>query len=93
MVLYLCENKICKYHVDRLELPEDYTHEKRLELLSFLQILKDGFVTDKMRGRYEHSLTLQEIVDGVAKFDGYRIVYPLQVAFVVAGCIDHGSML
>ena len=92
MVLYLCGREICKYPVDRLELPEDYT--KKTELLSFLQILQDGFVTDKMRGRYEHSLTLQEIVDGVDKYDGYRIVRPaLECMFVVAGGTDYGSTL
>ena len=92
MVLYLCEIEICKYPVDRLELPEDYT--KKTELLSFLQILEYGFVTDKMRGRYEHSLTLQEIVDGVDKYDGYRIVRPaLECMFVVAGGTDYGSTL
>ena len=92
MVLSLCGKEICKYPVDRLELPEDYT--KKSELLNFLQILKGGFVTDKMRGRYEHSLTLQEIVDGVDKYDGYRFVYPaLQKFFVVAGGTDYGSTL
>jgi hypothetical protein len=92
MVLYMWEREICKYHVERLELPEDYT--KITELLNFLQILEDGFVTDKMRGRYEHSMTLQEIVDGVQKYPGYRIVPPaLERIFVVAGCIDYGSTL
>jgi hypothetical protein len=69
------------------------TEDNSLELLNFLQILEKGFVTDKMRGCYEHSLTLQEIVDGVAKYNGYRIVSPLQAVFVVAGCTDHGSTL
>ena len=69
------------------------TEDNRLELLNFLQILEKGFVTDKMRGCYEDSLTLQEIVDGVAKYNGYRIVSPLQAVFVVAGCTDHGSTL
>jgi hypothetical protein len=92
MVLYMWKREICKYHVERLELPEDYT--KITELLSFLQILEDGFVTDKMRGRYEHSMTLQEIVDGVEKYPGYRIVRPaLERIFVVAGCTDYGSTL
>ena len=92
MVLYMCEREICKYPVDRLELPEDY--KKKTELLSFLQILEDGFITDKMRGRYEHSLTLQEIIDGVEKYDGYRIVRPaLEYMFVVAGCTNYGSTL
>ena len=93
MVLYWLKTKICKYHVDRLELPEDYT--KINELLSFLKILENGFITDKMRGRYEHSLTLQEIVDGVEKYRGYRIVRPAleERIFVVAGCTDYGSTL
>ena len=65
-----------------------------MELLSFLEVLKLGFVTDKLRGRYEHSLTLQEIVDGVEKFDGYRIVRPaLECMFVVAGGTNYGSTL
>ena len=92
MVLYMCEIEFCQYPVDRLELPGDYP--KITELLRFLRIVHDGFITDKMRGRYEHSLTLQEIVDGVAKYDGYRIVHsPLNCVFVVAGCTDYGSML
>ena len=91
MVLTMCGGYICKYPVDRLELPEDYT--KIQELLSFLNHVKDGFITDKMRGRYEHSLTLQEIVDGVQKYPAFIVNSPKEpeCMFVVAGCSDYSS--
>ncbi|KAG0591627.1 hypothetical protein KC19_1G189600 [Ceratodon purpureus] len=89
MVLKSFGVDICDYPVERLELPEDYG--KRNELLNFLLTLAedDGFVTDKMRGRYENSLTLLEIVGGVGQHNGYRTVQPEESQFVVAGSTNH----
>lgn len=77
---------LCEYPVERLELPEDYT--KANELYNFLHDLsiEDGFVTDKMRGRYELCLTLSEIAEGVEENAGYKIMRPMDAKFVVAGC-------
>ena len=93
MVLYLCGREICIYPIDRLELPRYYP--RTTELLSFLQILEDGFVTDIIRGctYHEHSLTLQQIVDGVERSYGYMIVYPSKSCYAVVGRTDYGSTL
>lgn len=74
MVLKLFDYVKCEYSVETLELPEDYT--KFTEMRDFLVALFEdkGFVTDKIRGRYEHSMTLLQIVEGVEENAGYKFI-------------------